>query len=91
LQLNNIPSSWYGYRYRCVVDGNNGVAHTLRFSNYWVGGSGSAWENAANWSCGKMPDSNTDVIINTGTVIVNSNQTIKLIPVKRKLNGESPH
>ena len=86
LQLNNIPSSWYGYQYRSVVDGNNGVAHTLRFSNYWLGGSSSAWENAANWSCGKLPDSNTDVIINIGTVIVNSNQTIRSLYVAPTVN-----
>jgi hypothetical protein len=77
LQFNNIPSSWHGYQYRCVVDGSYSNAHTLRFSNYWTGELNSAWENPANWSCGKMPDQNTDVIINSGTVIVNSNPTIR--------------
>jgi hypothetical protein len=77
LQLNNIPSSWRGYQFRCVVDGNYSNTHTLRFSNYWTGQLNSAWENPGNWSCGKIPDENTDVIINSGTVTVNSNQTVR--------------
>lgn len=31
----------------------------------WIGVSDSAWENVANWSCGTLPDNNTDVIINS--------------------------
>jgi hypothetical protein len=79
LQLNNIPSSWRGYQYRCVVDGNYSNTHTLRFSNYWTGQLNSAWENPGNWTCGTIPDQNTDVIINSGTVMVNTNQTVRSI------------
>ena len=81
LQLNNVPTSWRGFQFRCVVDGNNSIVHTLRFSNYWTGALNSAWENAGNWTCGKIPDQNTDVIINSGTVIVNSNQTVRSLSV----------
>ncbi|HRE62856.1 MAG TPA: hypothetical protein PKU77_03660, partial [Ferruginibacter sp.] len=26
----------------------------------------NVWENSANWSCGILPDANTDVLINAG-------------------------
>ncbi len=72
LQLINIPSSFYGYEYRCVVNGINSDAYKLEFAVSWIGGSGSAWENTANWNCGVLPDANTNVIINSGPVIINS-------------------
>lgn len=63
LQLINIPSSWYGYQLRCVVDGNYSNTNTLRFRSYWKGTVSNAWENVSNWSCGQMPDEYTDVIV----------------------------
>ena len=86
LQLNNIPSSWFGHQYRCIVDGNYSNTYTLRFSNYWTGGLSSAWENPGNWSCGTIPDVNTDVIINNGTVIVTSNQIIRSLFLAPSVN-----
>jgi trimeric autotransporter adhesin len=77
LQVNNLNSLWYGYEFRCLTDGNIGYVYTLKFSSIWIGGSGQAWENASNWSCGSVPDSNTDVIVNKATVLLNSNRTIR--------------
>ena len=34
-------------------------------TNYWQGTVSDAWENAENWSCGTVPDVNTNVYINT--------------------------
>lgn len=65
LQLKNIPSSFYGYQYRCNVAGVFSNTFTLKLTSYWKGGNGTAWENELNWNCGSMPDGNTDVIINT--------------------------
>ncbi len=48
-------------------------------TNYWTGSVSSDWENPANWSCGKVPDANTDVIINSGTVVTNSNIFIRTL------------
>jgi hypothetical protein len=77
LQFNNIPSSWYGYQYRCVVDGNNySVVFSIATRNTWTGAVSTAWENPANWSCGIVPDANTDVEITVGTVVISSNATI---------------
>ncbi|MBI3883160.1 MAG: hypothetical protein HY305_02825, partial [Sphingobacteriales bacterium] len=83
LLLNNIPSSWYGYQYRCFVSSNTySNTFTLKFTDTWIGTGGtSAWEDAANWSCGSVPDANTDVIINSGTVILNSNTSCRSISV----------
>ena len=52
LQLNNLPSSWYGYQYRCVVDGVYSNSVSLSFSSTWNGSADNRWENPANWSCG---------------------------------------
>ena len=79
LQLNNLPSLWYGYQYRCVVDGVACNPVSLTFSNTWTGMTDHTWENPANWNCGILPDANTDVIIPSGTVILNSNTTIRSI------------
>lgn len=64
LFINNPPTAWYGYQYRCIVDGNNSDTLTLKFTSYWNGSSGTAWEDPANWNCGSVPDANTDVVIN---------------------------
>ncbi len=73
LYLSNVPSGWYGYKYRCVANGVSGMAYKLQFINTWTGTISSEWSNPANWSCGSVPDGNTDVIINSGTVLLNQN------------------
>ncbi len=82
LHLQNIPSSWDGYQYRCFV---NGVSYSditsLKFADSWTGTVNSSWENTANWNCGTVPDSNTDVIIKSGTVVINSNVIIRSLSV----------
>lgn len=87
LSLNNIPSAWYGYQYRCVVDGVNSNVFSLKFLNYWIGAFSTAWENPSNWSCGTVPDSNTNVIINSGTVILNSNTTCRSLIANNSAGG----
>jgi dienelactone hydrolase len=52
-------------------------------ANVWTGAVNTAWENSGNWSCGLIPDCNTDVFINSGTLVVNSNavcRTLSLMP-----------
>ena len=83
LQLNNVPSSWYGYKYRCLGDSTYTNTFTLQFANTWIGGLNTAWENTSNWSCGKVPDSNTDVIIPAGkTIIINSKVVCRTLTVQ---------
>ena len=67
LYINNPPSGWYGYQYRCLVDGiSYSAVLLLKFTAYWNGSYSTAWENPLNWNCGFVPDANTDVIINNG-------------------------
>jgi len=81
LQITNAPSAWTGYQYRCVVDGSNGSVFTIGFTSTWNGSVSNAWENPANWNCNTIPDANTDVIINNGIVLVNSNAFCRSIQV----------
>jgi GH18 family chitinase len=81
LVITNAPSSLYGTIYKCAVTNNSVVtysqAYTLQFADTWTGAVNTAWENGSNWNCGRVPDSNTDVIINSGTVVINSAVTIR--------------
>ncbi|MCW3109944.1 MAG: hypothetical protein JWQ09_4450 [Segetibacter sp.] len=86
LRLNNIPSSWNGYQYRCLAGGGGSKTYTLKFLNSWTGTVNNSWENTANWSCGSIPDINTDVVINSGTVLVNSNVSIRSLKVNPGVN-----
>jgi hypothetical protein len=79
LQLNTMPSGWYGYIYRCIVNGAYSTNSKLKFSDNWTGTTNNNWEDAANWSCGTIPDANTDVIINNGLVTVNENTTVRTL------------
>ncbi|MEO7309090.1 MAG: kelch repeat-containing protein [Chitinophagaceae bacterium] len=83
LQLINMPSSFYGYQYQCLV---NGVANSnlfkLAFTATYNGAIAGAWENTANWSCGAIPDANTDVVINSGSPVVNSNRSCRSVSLK---------
>jgi len=85
LGLNNLPTTWTGNQYRCVVNGINSNGYTLLFKNYWNGTTSTAWENIANWSCGMLPDENTDVVVTNAmpfNLILNSNTTVKSVTVK---------
>lgn len=86
LIASNIPSEWYGHKYQCVIRvGDNATITTpvtLKFSNAWIGTAGANWEDVANWSCGSVPDENTDVIVTSGTVEINSNVVCRSITIK---------
>lgn len=79
LQLNTVPASWSGYQYRCFAGGTYSKITVLRFSNYRTGAVDNTWENPANWSCGTVPDNNTDVIINEGNIAINSDVVIRTL------------
>jgi len=81
LNIVAISNSSYGHKFRCVVDNIVGPEYWLKFINTWTGAASSAWENTANWSCGSLPDLNTDVTISTGNVIISSNVTIRSLTV----------
>ncbi|MBC7936264.1 MAG: M23 family metallopeptidase [Rhizobacter sp.] len=67
IQLKQIPSVYYGYQYRCLVNGNSySNSISLKFETYWTGYKNNRWDEPANWSCGNIPDANTDVIVESG-------------------------
>ncbi len=81
LQINNAAGHFYGYQYRCNVAGNFSNTITLKFINTWRGTVNNLWNNPANWSCNALPEANTDVIVNTGTPVLNVNGTCRSISV----------
>ncbi len=81
LQITTAPSSWYGYKYRCAVGAAFSNEVTLQFLNSWTGAINTAWENTGDWSCGILPDANTNVVIGSGTVAVNSMVAVKSLSV----------
>lgn len=82
LQLANIPADWYGYQFRCLVDGIAGKPYQLRFLSEFTGSVSGVWENPANWSCNTIPDANTDVLISKGNVFVNTDAACRSLYVK---------
>jgi hypothetical protein len=62
-----------------VANGISSNATSLTVSappNSWTGAVNGVWENPGNWSCNVVADANTDVIINSGTVTINSTTAI---------------
>lgn len=85
--LASIPSSFAGYQFRCRVDNNFTKTTTLIYSTTRIINDGNTnWSNAASWSCGKVPDAYTDVIILTGTVIINTDVTIRSLKLSPQAN-----
>jgi hypothetical protein len=72
LTLHAPPTSFCGYKYRCVASENDivitGTVNVLKFIVTWKGDAGTAWNSAANWSCNYIPDGFTDVLVPGGTV-----------------------
>jgi lysophospholipase L1-like esterase len=81
MTINNATSSMYGYQYRCIVNGSTiSNIHELKFKSGWRGSVNALWNNPANWSCGAVPDANTDVVIEGGLTNypqVSTNVTIR--------------
>lgn len=85
LKLINIPSSFNGTKYRCLVGYAGGQSYSdvfsLKIQDTWQGAISDQWENPLNWSCGVVPDANTDVVITKGNVIVNTSTTIRSLTI----------
>lgn len=77
-----VSTSDYGYEYRCRINNSSySLIYKVKFENTWIGATDSFWETPSNWSCNKVPDANTDVIINSGTVIVNGHASCRSMKV----------
>ena len=86
LTLTNIPGAMYGYKVRCLVNGvTPSQVYTIKFKASWLGATNAAWENPANWSCGQLPDANTDVVLIAGKPnypVLNSNVSVRSLEVR---------
>lgn len=93
LTLTTPPTAYAGYKFRCKI--SNGTVtyysslHSVKFVTTWLGTAGSAWETPSNWSCGLVPDENTDVIIPKtvpATPILNANAACKTLTMNNETN-----
>jgi len=57
------------YSNGCVVT-SNPVTASASCINYWTGAVNTLWSNPGNWSLGMVPNANTVVVINTGSIVV---------------------
>lgn len=80
LTIFSPAASMSGYKYRCVYTGSYtntySQEYVLKNISIWAGQVSTAWEDPANWSCGILPDENTDVIVKEGAPnypVINSN------------------
>ena len=90
LTITNPLTSWYGYKYRCVIiTGSvavNGEPAKLKFGVTWTGVQNNLWNNPANWDCNVIPDANTDVVIPAGVSnypVVNINTSVRSVTVSQ--------
>jgi hypothetical protein len=92
LALSNPPTSFNGYKYRCVLwnqyYSDTSDVKTLKFIVNWKGSVSSSWHNPANWDCGVVPDANTDVIINSyvNPPVISTNVSCRSIIAKPGTN-----
>jgi hypothetical protein len=87
LTIISPPTSAYGFKYRCVASKGAetvyGWMNILKFNVKWQGTVSTAWENVANWSCLRLPDAFTDVIIDkvSRNPVVNVNTSCRSVKV----------
>jgi hypothetical protein len=84
LQITSPSGNLFGNRYRCEVSVAGSLLYSQEFvlksEMTWLGSVSNAWEEPLNWSCNSIPDANTDVIIENGTMFspeLNANTTIR--------------
>jgi hypothetical protein len=82
LQLNAVPSAFYGYKYRCLTNLGYGGIYSIFIKNKWVSAAAINWHDASGWSCGSAPDAGTDVIIESGNITVSADATCRTLTVK---------
>jgi hypothetical protein len=76
-----------GTRYRCKVNDSLYSRITyIKYTSVWNGNSSSNWNNPANWGCGALPGSDTDVFITSGTVLLNANTTVRSLTLSPGVN-----
>lgn len=86
LQISNMPTSWNGYTFHCIVDDNNSMEYSIKFSLNWTGAIDNNWETPGNWDCNRVPDEYTDVFIRSGTPVLNTSTAIRSLQLSNAAN-----
>lgn len=82
LTVKNVLPAYHGQQYRAVINGKPAKHYSLLLVNKWKEGVEGSWDNPANWSCGTVPNDNTNVVIESGTVLVNENAICNSLVVR---------
>jgi uncharacterized repeat protein (TIGR02543 family) len=86
LQISNMPTSWNGYTFHCIVDGENSREYSTKFSLNWTGAVDNNWETPGNWDCNHLPDEYTDVVIKSGAPILHTSTAIRSLQLGNAAN-----
>jgi hypothetical protein len=87
LKLTNTVFSGNLVKYRCLVNGTSySSVFSLKLTSLWKGTADNNWSNAVNWGCRSVPNSYADVVINSGTVVVDVNATVNSLTVRPGVN-----
>jgi len=84
LSISNITSAFNENRYRCISQGDTGKIFSVEIENTWTGNVSNHWNDPGNWACQQVPDSNTNVVILSGSVILDSPVTIRRLTLKKQ-------
>ena len=86
LQITNMPTSWNGYKFHCIVDGENSTEYSIKFSLNWTGAVDNNWETPGNWDCNHLPDEFTDVLIKSGAPVLHTSTAVRSLSVSNSAN-----
>jgi uncharacterized repeat protein (TIGR02543 family) len=86
LQITNMPTNWNGYKFHCIVDGENSAEYTIKFSLNWTGAVDNNWETPGNWDCNHLPDENTNVYIKSGSPVLNTPTAVRSLTLSNSAN-----
>jgi hypothetical protein len=86
LQITNMPTSWNGYKFHCIVNGDNSTEYTIKFSLNWTGAVDNNWETPGNWDCNHLPDEFTDVLIKSGAPVLYTSTAIRSLQLGNAAN-----
>jgi photosystem II stability/assembly factor-like uncharacterized protein len=95
LTIKNVATTMYNHKFRCLhANGSFSQEYTLKFTAIWTGNVSNDWDNTANWSCGSIPNENTDVIVGAEKTVyplLKQNTTVRSIHLANgaKLNVQS--
>jgi hypothetical protein len=93
-----VPFVWNGQNYNAggvyamTFTGSSGcdsiaTLHlTVSNTDEWLGTVSTSWEEPSNWSCGIVPGPTSDVVINSGTVVIHTGTTINTLTLGPSAN-----